>query len=219
MDSLPHLGQSVTLRDTSIDQEFSSRVDSIEDDGTLVLARPLTFTGDAEFGVGYRCDVVWSAEGGIKALPVEVIENRAEGSVRLWVARVLGAPRREQRRNYVRVSLGTPMTVTFRGNSLKKAVLVDVSEAGLRTRLPAEECEGLDRDYGVQVGFTVDGTGFMLEGRVLRLMPYDGETPEGESARMDVIVTFVIPDRTAAELRRSIFAEQIRQRQMAPDAV
>lgn len=219
MDSLPDFGQPVTLRDTSIDQEFSSRVDSIEDDGTLVLARPLTFTGDAEFGVGYRCDVVWSTDGGIKALPVEVTENRTEGSVRLWVARVLGSPRREQRRNFVRVPLATPMTVTFRGNTLGKAILVDVSEAGLRCRIPAEECKGLDRDYGVQVGFNVDGTGFMLEGRVLRLIPYDGDTPEGESAKMDVIVTFTIPDRTAAELRRSIFAEQIRQRQMTPDAV
>jgi c-di-GMP-binding flagellar brake protein YcgR len=219
VDALPDFGQPVTLRDTSIDQEFTSRVDSIEDDGTLVLARPLTFSGDAEFGVGYRCDVIWSADGGVQVLPIEVVENRTEGSVRLWIAKPVGRARREQRRNYVRVPMGTPMKIVFRSNELKKAILVDVSEAGLRARLPADEAKPLDRDYGVQVGFSVDGTGFMIEGKILRKMPYDGATEEGEDAKMDVIITFVIPDRTAADLRRAVFAEQIRQRQMAPEAV
>lgn len=214
---LPSFNQSVTLRDTAIDQEFTSRVDSVEDDGTLILARPLTFTGEAEFGVGYHCDVWWSADGGMQVVPVEVVENRTEGSVRLWVTRATGPVRREQRRNYVRVPMGTPMTLTHKGGELKKALLVDVSEAGLRVRVPVEEAEQLKPDQGVKVGFSVDGTGFMLEGRVLRFIPQEPEH-EDEEKKVNVVVVFTIPDRTASELRRAVFAEQIRQRQMAPDA-
>lgn len=207
MQSLPRPQQPVTLRDVT-QREYAAEAAYL-DDGSVVLRRPADFAAPPEFGPGYRLEVMWPAERGILALPVEVAEAHEDGEDVLWLARTVGVARREQRRGFVRVTMETPMTL-HDGDTAHHATLIDVSEAGLRARVKGEP--QLTANATVRAAFSVDRMAFLVDAEVLRVHHRRDEEHH------EVVLVFSLDERSAAELRRAVFSEQIRQRHLLPEA-
>lgn len=205
MDTLPGAGQPVRLRDVTR-SEYSSVVTGVED-GLVAFARPADFPGPAEFGVGYRLEMEWPGERSLLLVALQVVDVRITDDGVVWLGRAVQPVRREQRREYVRVPMGGPMTLQQDG-ATHHATLVDVSEAALRARFKAtvELAVGAE----LRAAFTVNDLVFLVDAALYRVE----ESVEGHR---DAIVVFSLDERAAAELRRAVFGEQIRQRRLLPD--
>jgi hypothetical protein len=120
----------------------------------------------------------------------------------LWRASLRDQADRTQRREFMRLPMGTPMTLSHeRGTT--RGTLVDVSEAALRARLDAHQRPALHPGDFVRAAFTLHHTGFMLRGTVLREQL--SEVPHA----VDIVIMLDIPARTANDLRRNVVFEQV----------
>jgi hypothetical protein len=153
-------------------------------------------------GVPAEATLTWTSERGLFRSAVRLSVER-----RLWRARFVGITQRTQRRAFVRVPVGTPMTLT-RNNRTYKGVLVDLSEAALRARFDADDTPAMREGDVVRAAFALGEMGFMLRGRVLR--EQRTESPEW----IDVVVLLEIPARTANDLRRGVAFEQLERERM-----
>ena len=216
MTLLPPINTHVELRDHG-GRVFVSRVESV-DDGLVTVARPSDFPVTETFEHGYKLDVLWPTENGVHTLPTKVATVTRDGLLPVWVLEPLGDTLREQRRNFVRLSLGIPMTlsrVEGEDHDPIKCVLADVSEAALRCQMRKRDDIELDANTVVRAGFTIDQTAFALTGTVLRWR----YVPAAEDPKLDdieVIMMFDIDEQIASQLRRAVFAEQIRIRNLSP---
>jgi len=139
--------------------------------------------------------LVWTTALGVHRVDATVRPEAGECRVTL-----LAPADRHQRREYPRLSLGTPMRISS-GAGTCRATLVDVSEVALRARIPstggtAPAGPGVGDE--VRVAFTVHETGFMLHGTVLRLQE------SGDPDTVDVVVLLDIPAQVANDLRRNV---------------
>lgn len=205
METIPSAGQPVRLRDVTR-SEYSSVVTGVED-GLIALTRPRDFPGPAEFGVGYRVEMEWAGERGLMVVAVEVVDVRVSDESVVWLGRPAQQVRREQRREFVRVTMGGAMTLQHDG-ATHAATLVDVSEAALRARV--KHTVDLPVEAEVRAAFTVNELVFLADATV-------GRVEESVEGHHDVVVRFSGDERAASELRRAVFGEQIRQRRLLPD--
>ena len=200
----PTANQPVLLRGDS--GEFASRVEDVTD-GFLTLARPFGLPLDTDLDEGRPFDVQWTSATGVYTLPVRVTERAIDGKIRIWHAVPIGPARMTNRRAHVRVPMVAPMTLEIGEESIE-ATLLDVSEAALRCqvadRLPPREDP---TDRSVRVNFTVAGEDFALDGILYR------STPVARPA-WELVITLPEDERTASSVRRAVFAEQIRARQL-----
>jgi hypothetical protein len=199
---LPAVNQPVLLRGE--DDEFASRVEDVAD-GALTLARPFGLPIETDLDDGRPFEVQWTSATGVYALSVRVTERAVDGRVRIWHAEPLGPARISNRRAHVRVEVVLPLTMELLGETVTGSVL-DVSEAALRCQvneLPEIEQE----DPPVRVQFSLSGADFGLDGTLYRRTP----------ARSGYELVIILPEdeRTASALRKAVFAEQIRARQLA----
>ena len=204
---LPGVLVSVTLRlglPDGTSAEVSSRVNDFDDtDGVrrVVVARP-DLTGLAEPGTfphEFRDPALrWSAPTGQMSVPVSVAPGlRPYGPV--WILTPVGAPTREQRRQFFRVPLTLPATlVPAPGAPALRATLVEISEGGAQVcttaALPTVGAV-------VELTFTLDDTEVTAEAEVLRHVAL----PTG---RPSAAVRFVDPTAYGDRIRRYAFAVQ-----------
>jgi len=209
---LPDLNQPVLLRGD--EREYASRVEGVED-GCLTLARPFGLPLETSLDEGRPFDVEWTSAAGMHALPVRVTERSIDGKVRIWHAEPTGPARRLNRRAHVRVAVAIPVALDVDGQRISGSLL-DVSEAAvrclIRDPLPepaAEEKATLKAPSArqVRVMFTLGGQDFALRGAIFR------STPSQEAT--ELIIILPEDERTATAVRRAVFAEQIRARQLA----
>lgn len=204
---LPGVLVSVTLRlglPDGSDAEVSTRVNDFDDtDGVrrLVVARP-DLTGLAEPGTfphEFREPALrWSTPTGQLQVSVTIAPGlRPYGPV--WVLTPVGAPTREQRRQFFRVPLTLPATlVPAPGAPALRATLVEISEGGAQvcttTALPAVGAV-------VELSFTLEDTTVAVEAEVLRhvMLP---------TGRPSAAVRFVDPTAYGDRIRRYAFAVQ-----------
>ena len=214
VSTTPQVHCLVTLTD-QLGRQYRSRIEDV-DDGMLVLARPLDLPVEHEFGVGAPVLVSWSDPAGIIEVDTELLDSQLPGRLGCWLVGELGPYRIQQRRQFVRVPVpglarfsvldpesglaGTPLT----------ARLVTLSEAALRCALPAEQATGIELDDPVSVEFAVCGTEFQLAASVLKREP-----SRRENGVLELVLLFEVDESAAAELRRLVFAEQLRQRSEA----
>ena len=173
-------------------------------DGDQVL---LTFRPEPDAGSlagSSDATLTWTTERGVFRAPAVVTGDGRHVRVSLR-----GAVARVQRREYIRLPMQGPMTLSH-GAGVERATLADLSEAALRVRLSESGAQALHPGDEVQAAFTLHQTGFMLRGTVLRAQPGD------DDGAVDVIVVLDIPARTANELRRNVVFEQV-QRRSKPD--
>jgi hypothetical protein len=202
MESLA-VNQPVLLRGDS--GEFASRVENITDEA-LTLARPFGLPLDTDLDDGRPFEVQWTSNAGLYTLRVRVTERAIDGKIRIWYAVPIGRVRMTNRRAHVRVAVAVPMTIEIDEEAIP-AALLDVSEAALRCqitdRLPQREDP---EDRSLRVTFTVGGEEFTLAGTLYRKTPGRGST--------ELVITLPQDERTASSVRRAVFAEQIRARQL-----
>lgn len=207
----PQVHCLVTLTD-QLGRQYRSRIEDVGD-GLLVLARPLDLPVEHEFGVGAPVLVSWSDPAGIVEADTELLDSQLPGRLGCWLVRELGPYRIQQRRQFVRVPVpglarisvlaarsgqpGPPLT----------ARLVTLSEAAVRCALPAEQALGIGLGDPVSVEFALSGNEFELAASVLKLQP-----ARHEDRVLELVLLFELDESTAAELRRLVFAEQLRQR-------
>lgn len=210
VDALPPLNQPVTI-ETEDGVEHPSRVQDVGP-VTLMLSRPVDVLVGHELGRGSVVQLLWTVEGGLLTRPVEIVASTNEGLVGLWEVAPVGPATRLQRRAHVRVPVTATMTVTV-GDEDHKAVLVDLSEAALRCRIDGprpEEDDPLAEGAKAQVAFTVSGQDFSLPATVYRQEPVEGA--------VELVMLLDITDREATELRKLLFAEQVRLRRLRADS-
>ena len=139
------------------------------------------------------------------------------GPVGLWVLRVLGEYEVQQRRRFVRVPAQGPVRIAVVDPDFDPAApalsgrLVQVSEASVSCSLAPVRELVIAPDTEVMVSFEIARQVFDLDSTVMRAKP---------SARrrdaLDVVLLFRINEEAAAVLRRLIFAEQLRIRNLTP---
>ena len=204
----PDVNQPVLLR--GHEGEYASRVEGV-DGGALTLARPFGLPLDTSLDDGRPFDVEWTSAAGMHALPVRVTERSIDGKIRVWHAVPTGPARRSNRRAHVRVAVAIPVVIEVDGEQVTASAL-DVSEAALRCLLrdplPPQAPDSVVADGGrpVRVMFTLGGQEFALKGAIFRSTPTQGGA--------ELIITLPDDERTATAVRRAVFAEQIRARQL-----
>ena len=207
---LPGVLVSVTLRlglPDGTTAEVSTRVDDLDDlDGVrrVVVARPdlgrLAEPGTFPHELR-KAALGWSTPTGRMQVPVSVEPGlRTYGAV--WVLTPVGAPTREQRRQYFRVPSNLPATVAPVAGSTPapaaRATLVEISEGGAQVCTTAALPEV---GATIELTFALDDTPVAVEAEVLR----HWTLPTG---RPTAAVRFVDPTAHGDGIRRYAFAVQ-----------
>jgi hypothetical protein len=208
----PDVNQPVLLRGE--ESEYASRVEGLEG-GALTLARPFGLPLETGLDDGRPFEIEWTSQIGTHALPVRVTERSIDGKIRVWHAQPTGPVRTINRRAHVRVPVAVPMSIEVDGTTITGS-LVDVSEAAVRCVIrgalpeaPATDDASAGGDTGreVRVTFTLGADEFSLKGTVYRSVPTHPGT--------EMIISLPDDERTATAVRRAVFAEQIRARQLS----
>lgn len=115
-----------------------------------------------------------------------------------------------QRRSYVRIAMTgvLPKVKLSYGSSVEEGRLADISEGGMRLRVP--EQLGLESGSLVHVTVELDGTEHELPSKVVRVMSAAPDTTGGGDPveQVEVGVHFEEND----DIRRWVFKEQLRRR-------
>ncbi|WP_142160743.1 PilZ domain-containing protein [Cellulomonas sp. SLBN-39] len=184
---IPHVNQRVrVVLDPDAAEPGSGVPTRVEDvevvvDGTElrhhVLVSPPWYGGDVEPPAeDSRMTLVWPTERGVLELPVRFvrIDRMAEG-VRGWRLVVVGSATRLQRRQFVRVPVGLPVSVETRPEDsgtprhpVADGMTIDLSEGGLRCVLH----DRLPDEHPVTVTFAFGEAQFRLAARVVRAAPW-----------------------------------------------
>jgi len=199
---IPPLNHPVVIR-TADGREHSSRSEGVED-GALVLATPFGLTADPEAWLGTEVVACWTAASGLCELTVTIAGSGLSGPVRVWHTRPSTPSTRTRhynRRAHVRVPVQGLVTVEHDGSS-HRGTMLDASEAGLRCKL---ERSKIPDEAEVTASFVVGDRPFELPGMVYRILEKDRGA--------ELAIALDADPRDADELRRAVFAEQIKQRQ------
>lgn len=210
MPTLPAVHHLVTVCDID-GREFASRIEDVGP-GLLVLARPLTLPLEHDFEVGRLLFVSWPDLNGLTTATGRLIGTRTRGSLGLWAVQQIGELTRHQRRAFVRVPALGPMELTATGAPGEPfphlaGHLLDISEAALRCALREADARLLASSMELTVGFSLDDRRFTLPASVLRTIP-----DRRDDSSVELVLTFSPSEADAADLRRRVFAEQLRQR-------
>jgi hypothetical protein len=150
---------------------------------------------------GAALTVMWRRPEAEYRLPVAFMGVTPDGWLRL-------APRAEaervQRRRHVRARVSVPLVFTDLRGEDWKGVTQDVSESGLRCRLPMSA--GLAPGHVGKASFMFAHAQFVMPGEILWIGAFD----EGA---LDVRVRFVESCDKADLIRAAVFAFQIRNRE------
>lgn len=207
---MPAIHRLVTITDQD-GREYRSRVEDVGD-GMLTLARPLTLPAEHPFQLGRLLLVSWPDPDGLTLATVRLTETMQREHLGLWLTAVEDL-RRQQRRQFVRVSALGPIELMAVGGPAGEPFphvagqLLDVSEAGLRCVLRSTDAEALAGTLELLVSFAVTEARFTLPAALLR-----AEVSRRDEQLAECVLTFEIDERSAGDLRRLVFAEQLRLR-------
>jgi hypothetical protein len=205
---LPSVNQLVYVT-VEAELTYRTRIEDAEADA-LTIAAPIG-VGDLEPPEpGADLEVSWIAGRNRYVVPVNLtsISRQQPPS---WSVRVTGERRRETRRLYVRggggekVRLGSVLDPRMKPTG----VIIDVSEGGVRCRLPW--CAIVVGDT-VRVDMALDQT-LAVVGRVLSVR--DAAEAAGE---LDVVVVYDLTDGMAQEIRRYVLQREMAERRAKADA-
>ncbi len=184
----------------------------------VVIAAP-RYVGDLEQPPsGAPCALVWATQRGVIELPTAYLDaHTLDQGLRVWALEVTGDAVRIQRRSFVRVPISVSVTVVAPAGAEDTAPIdvpvtlqgrtLDLSEGGVRCLLPTD----IPADLPVNVVFAVDGEEFRLQARVVRSAP--ARSPRtGDPLTHETAIRFVDHASRADDLRRVVFAEQLRLR-------
>ncbi|HVM18547.1 MAG TPA: PilZ domain-containing protein [Egibacteraceae bacterium] len=184
---------------------LESRVEAVED-GHLVLTAPTGAFGMPVLPLaGETLVVAWNTMRGHFERKGVVASSRRTPKAQVTV-RALGEARRVQRRAHVRVPQLSPIALVV-GPVHIRASLLDVSESGVRCVV--------DRPCPIGMDTRVEVTLELLNGVAVPLTCVPARMYAIDDEQLELGLTFVdIDDVTATEVRRHVFAQQVRDRAM-----
>jgi hypothetical protein len=208
-DDLPSINALVYV---TVDAEltYRTRIEDTDERRELTIAAPIG-VGDLEPPEpGTDLEVSWIEGRNRYVVPVNLTSITKAVPAR-WLVQVTGDRRRETRRLYVRGGGGEPMRLESIVDSRMKqqGVVIDVSEGGVRCRLPW--CAIVVGDT-VRVDMELHGT-LAVVGRVLSVR--DAADAAGE---LDVIVVYELADAQAQQIRRYVLEREMAIRRARADA-
>ncbi len=160
--------------DISLDSETEPFVTMVEgnDPEEITIEAPVNRAGrlvNPPIGTGGL--LVWRPAGGLQQAPVTVARiTRARPAQ--WGLRFAGAATKCQRRTFVRADVFLPVLLTVAGDQVA-VTGVDLSEGGLRCRVPSEVRPSV-RD-SVQITFDI-GVSLSVAAEVMRVSPRNEDT-------------------------------------------
>jgi hypothetical protein len=169
------------LVDITLDEPvdtFVAAVTAVTDEG-LGLEAPTDATGRYVLPpVGMTGLMVWRGTGGLLEVPVTIAKVTPPPSP-TWHVQLTGTPARRQRRAFVRTDILLPLVLHHEENSYA-AVAVDISEGGLRCRVPdwPELAPGRTMNVELDVGAPLT-----LAAHAVRVRPGAKEEPADVSLR------------------------------------
>jgi hypothetical protein len=212
--------------------ENIDRTGGRDDRPRYVVAAP-RYEGDVEPPApGTPCTLEWPGERGVWILPVTFVQQEeVREGLRAWTLDVIGAPRQNERREYVRVTWSVPiMLAMMTAAEIRQAVAQgmheasiaaprhsadlptslagmtrNVSEGGVSCQLPAPQ---LPEGLAVSARIELAGESFTVPSRIVRVRP----TGVVNGYPFTAAVAFDNPARYGDRLRPLLFAEQLRIR-------
>ena len=200
---LPAVNVLVRVRRDGEPEVHRSRVESIAEPQLLIAAPELSPTRPRPVN-GDRLSLQRSTLRGACTLLV-LFESHESARVPVWRVSPYGELQLTQRRRYARASAAGPVSLLgMRARTPATGSLVDVSEGGLRCRMPTGSAEVNEL---VHVNLQLDGEALELPGEVLLVQDASRDYDE-------VVVVFDADGATAEGLRRYVFARQRHERRM-----
>jgi hypothetical protein len=180
-------------------QAFHSRVEDAAGNRVTVGA-PFSLHAADVPKIGSAFEVAWV--GGDRRIVVDVKLRSANREPPRWELDITGNPRLQTRRHYVRGGGGEKVELTKNGTSYP-GWAIDVSEGGVRCRLPEET---VTRDDRVQVRLSLDTEDLTLDGTVRFVRPHE------ETEGFDVIVTYQTTEAVGQRIRGYIMRREMEER-------
>lgn len=205
MDGWPELNALALVDMVDEPVMLQSRVEAVE--GTAVtLAAPVGAYGIPVIPTaGETVLVAWNTVRGYFERKGIVERSERTPQPRMTI-RPLGDVRRLQRRAHVRVAQLSPVTLTFDDQQIC-ASLLDMSESGVRCVIERPSPLGMDS----QTIVTLE----LLDEKVLELPARPTRMYAIGDDHLEVGLSFTdIDGRTASQIRRHVFAQQVRDRAM-----
>jgi hypothetical protein len=151
---IPEIGEVVDLVPASLPHTYLCWVDDVRGGQLLVTAPVDPQLHPVTLRVGERIDLLWRHGGGLRCLPVELVDIEPMERPR-WRLAPAGVVQRGQRRDAVRAPITAPVSLEA-GPATVRGTAVDVSEGGLRCVLEREQARpGEDRPAPPAVGDVV----------------------------------------------------------------
>jgi c-di-GMP-binding flagellar brake protein YcgR len=205
---LPAVGTVVEVAQPDRGVRRRSRVEHVAAMQVWVVA-PLHPAGEAwPLEPGTALELTWATERGVRTAH-GALDRVEQDTVAVWVVTVARVEETQRREAY-RLDLALPAHVV--GSSFEVAgTLRDLSETGVRLRLPASTGLALGDEIRVEVELGSEGA-VGHRGRVVRLRT---GTPNGELGHdeLEAGVRLLQLEREDVErLRRFVFEEQLRRR-------
>lgn len=208
MPDLPPVNSLVYVA-VSEEITYRSRVEDAAED-TLTVAAPIG-AGDLDVPpIGSEVAVFWAGTRTRYILPVRMIGITRECPAR-WAVQAVGAPRTHTRRRFVRGGGNRPAKLIKSGEAHANpldGVIADISEAGLRCRVPGGDVTVGDR---VHVRMTLDEEAIDLIGTVYTVRQ------DTEQGGWDVVIIYDLPEATAQRIRRYVYAWELAERRRLQD--
>lgn len=180
-------------------EAFHSRVEDVTGK-RLTVGAPFGIHADEIPKIGGPLEVAWLA--GDRRLMVEAKLTRLTREPAHWELEAISAPRLETRRHFVRGG-GGERVVLARGDDSYAGWAIDVSEGGVRCRMPVDT---LRRDERVEVRLTLDTELLTLLGLVKFVRPHE------ETSGYDVVVIYQTSEAVGRLIRGYIMRREMEQR-------
>lgn len=177
-----------------------------QDGEELVVSAPDFAAAYAVPAVGSAVILRWTNERGVYACAA-TLTAVTDTVPRRWHLLPTAGVARKQRRDYARASFSGPVLIVPMGSgpvAVVKGEMSDLSEAGLRAQLGGS---ALPAGTPVEAHLVLDATPVALQGCVLRCDLVDPQT-----GRHEIVVTFAVPEDSAARLRRVVLRQQMQER-------
>ena len=207
--SMPDIGSRVAIRGPRHEMLNASRIEEASDD-RLVVTQPAALPDGHPYEPGVEFAVSWPNERGLTVVPVRLAAARVEVGMPLWYLEITGEPWVEQRREFVRTPISGAVRLTFTASRSATfiAPLLDLSEAGLRCSMAAADAvKHSDPNAPLRLQLDLDGERFDLTGTLARRQQNAMRVD-----LVDLVAIFDKPVQRADDLRRIVFAEQLRAR-------
>lgn len=193
------LNALVILRVAESTIEFPSRIEDVDNE-TVIVAAPPGATEMVLASGGRHIQLSWVSPRGRYEQLCELVENIG-GPLKRWRLRPVERPVLIQRRRYVRVRAAVAILI-FLPSEVVPATTIDISEGGLRVRMPRREIADLTP---TAIHTSMGGTEVAITGHVLRSEHVDG-------GQTEAVIAFEADSRGTDAIRRYVFQMQLRAR-------